>query len=67
MVATRQKVLGSNPFSDMDVCCGSNYTLNGGPSQFSPRVQNMSVVLTTNQPIITTRQVKELSIAEKLS
>lgn len=34
----------------MDVCCGSDYTLNGGLSLFSPRVQNMSVAPTTNQP-----------------
>lgn len=36
---TGESVPGSNPDLNMDVCSGSDSTLNGGPGLFSPHVK----------------------------
>lgn len=48
-LSIRQKVLVSNLDSGMDASSESDYTLNGDPGLFRPRVQKMIVALGNNQ------------------
>lgn len=50
-LATKQRVPASYSDFGIGVCNRSDYTLNGGPSLYSPCVQKMILVPATNQSI----------------
>lgn len=50
-LAIGQEIMGSNPNLGMDVCSGSDTTLNGGRGLFRSRVRKMAVSAVTNNHI----------------
>lgn len=49
-LATREKAPCSNPHSG--ICSELDSTLNGGQGRFEPRLQNMTLVHATHQPLV---------------